>query len=660
MFALFENLPYEIQLDVFQLAANTEHTPRVVEIFFKEGQLYSIQRPPALLEVCQLSRHVVQKIYKPWLPQFAGTLAHKPWETLVKKKGVERWSKLQNVYIDMESDMLLLHKWICRPGMFGEIERQILRNMAVEMDGYITFMNIAKCARQCGGLKNLNLFEGSTGKGYTLFKCGRIQHGIERLAKKKLRQKELPYEVPRIYSESIESPKPESRRIATWYRYKYPKGYKSPRQSSRLVDRSRPSEQEELDLKLEELKEASADQKELGRCPRASTSASGKTTTKRKRYRLDAPQNSDANSRKSAKTSHSSRPERHDSNTTATSITTSRRRARQLITPPTSSPSRAEQDPRPLTPPAIWTRSPKPLNYSYFEDGALSPSPSPEPEQSPESIDLPAHPPATPQTPIRPQHNPFHEWIELDWEPLLQPSSPPDQFTTPYIEQFIDIPHSPEQPVYIDPRNIWGALEDESELWALKESADMARSKRAMKPRDREEIDEAEEERLLQLQLQAELANEDEAESSNANAQGPMTPESEVAESNGVPARIKAERQVENEVQLLVQWKNYPDEKDWTWEAESEVQQSVPKMVQAWRMKKSRETDETEAVVEDEVEKILGKRKWKGEPHYLVKWKGYEDIESRTWEPCDRLKVDVPEIVEAYESKGSKKGKARK
>ncbi|KAH7417626.1 hypothetical protein BKA64DRAFT_740105 [Cadophora sp. MPI-SDFR-AT-0126] len=673
MFALFEALPYEIRLEIFRVAANTEHTPRVIEVFYKDGQLYSKQQPPALLHVCQLSRHVVQKIYKPWLPQFAGTVAHKPWETQVKKKGVERLSKLQNVYIDMEFDILLLNSKIYRAGMLGEIEQQLLRNMAVEMDDWVMSMDIAKCARQCGGLKNLNLFEGRTGHRYTSFNVERIQQRIEWLAKKKLR-KEPPYKVPWIHSETIKISSPEYRTIERWYQYKYPKGYKTPRQSSRPVDRSRLLEQEDLDLELEELKEASADLELLGGHP-SSFASEQTTTTKRKEYTLDASQTSDANSRKSAKNSHSFRRERHDSNKTAASITTSTRRARPLLTPPSSSPIRAGHSRQQHNPQSVWIRPPKEFNNSYFDNDALSPSPSPEPKQSPQSIDLPALPPATPKTPVRPQHDPFHEWTELDWEPLLQPSSPPEQFTTPYIEQFIDIPPSPEQAVYIDLRNIWSALEDEPQPRALKESADMARSKRAIKPRNTEEVNEAEEERLVQLQLQAELANEDHVETSNANAQGPMTPESEVPtinvpesavpesgvpETSGVPARIRAERQVQNEVQLLVQWKNYSEEKDWTWEEERELQQSAPKIVQAWRTKKNKETVVEDAVLEDEVEKILGKRKWKGEPHYLVKWMGYEDIESRTWEPCERLKVDVPDIVEAYESKSKKKGKARK
>ncbi|KAH9210912.1 hypothetical protein DL95DRAFT_393028, partial [Leptodontidium sp. 2 PMI_412] len=188
----FHHLPHEIQLGIFELAANGEHVPRIVEIFYKEGKLYSKQRPLALLHVYQLSRDVVFKIYKPWLPQFAGTLGHKPWETMVKKKGAERLPNLQNVYIDMDYDMLWANSHIFHPGMFGEIERQLLRNMAVEMQCWVDFARIAKCVRQCGGLKNLNLLEEKNGNGHTSFKSMRIEAVIDRLTKK-LRKNELPY-----------------------------------------------------------------------------------------------------------------------------------------------------------------------------------------------------------------------------------------------------------------------------------------------------------------------------------------------------------------------------------------------------------------------------------------------------------------------------------
>lgn len=75
---------------------------------------------------------------------------------------------------------------------------------------------------------------------------------------------------------------------------------------------------------------------------------------------------------------------------------------------------------------------------------------------------------------------------------------------------------------------------------------------------------------------------------------------------------------------------------------------------------------ETDPEVEEEVvpietyipSKILSKRKFKGIPHYLVQWVGYPKVEDRTWEPCERLSVDVPLLVEGFEEKkGRKKGK---
>jgi hypothetical protein len=38
----------------------------------------------------------------------------------------------------------------------------------------------------------------------------------------------------------------------------------------------------------------------------------------------------------------------------------------------------------------------------------------------------------------------------------------------------------------------------------------------------------------------------------------------------------------------------------------------------------------------------------------LVKWKGFKKVKDRTWEPCERLRVDVPLIVEAFEEKRKK------
>ncbi|CZT50477.1 uncharacterized protein RSE6_11472 [Rhynchosporium secalis] len=138
------------------------------------------------------------------------------------------------------------------------------------------------------------------------------------------------------------------------------------------------------------------------------------------------------------------------------------------------------------------------------------------------------------------------------------------------------------------------------------------------------------------------------------------TPETDIPEDSGVPARIRAERKAAYQVQLLVQWKNYPEEKDWTWELESELKQSTPHIVNAWKTKRGSQTTDSEGMIEHTVEKILSKKMYKGVVHYLVKWEGYEKVEDRTWEPCDRLKIDIPEIVEEYESKGKGNKKSKK
>ncbi len=222
------------------------------------------------------------------------------------------------------------------------------------------------------------------------------------------------------------------------------------------------------------------------------------------------------------------------------------------------------------------------------------------------------------------------------------------------------------------------AVEDDS--WDLNGTADM--NTRGME----DSVDDDEDtERLLQEQLQAELgkgvgvdnsrkkrkrhagqssgrgprsdtiAPKHKADRSEAEATAAAESEVEETQASGVPVKIMAERRDPDEIQLLVKWKNYPEEKDWTWKSQSELRGTVPKLVKSWRAKKDEKDSETEVILEDIVEKILGKRKWKGVPHYLVKWKGYEEIEDRTWEPCARLKVDVPEMVDAYESKAKKK-----
>jgi len=63
----FATLPHELKQYIFELSID-DISPRVVEIYMKEGEIYSKTPPPSLLQVCRISREVALKKYKPWLP----------------------------------------------------------------------------------------------------------------------------------------------------------------------------------------------------------------------------------------------------------------------------------------------------------------------------------------------------------------------------------------------------------------------------------------------------------------------------------------------------------------------------------------------------------------------------------------------------------------
>ena len=101
------------------------------------------------------------------------------------------------------------------------------------------------------------------------------------------------------------------------------------------------------------------------------------------------------------------------------------------------------------------------------------------------------------------------------------------------------------------------------------------------------------------------------------------------------PERIVAERKIEGGViEIIIQWLGWPEEKDWTWEVEKTLEQSVPDLVISWR--ESKEPVNIEYIVE----KILGKQKFNGIAHYLVAWKGFPLVEVLQQASCAPLKSD--------------------
>lgn len=72
------------------------------------------QPPPALLHVSRESQYLTMRKYKPWLLQFKETPTYQPWAHFIKNTTYDPTIRLQNVYIDIEKDILLM-RWLYFP-----------------------------------------------------------------------------------------------------------------------------------------------------------------------------------------------------------------------------------------------------------------------------------------------------------------------------------------------------------------------------------------------------------------------------------------------------------------------------------------------------------------------------------------------------------------
>jgi uncharacterized protein (DUF2164 family) len=228
----FDDLPYQIQLEIFEYAAFSSFEPRTVEIFYKDGVIYSNTHPPALLHVNQVSRSVVLKIYKPWLPQFKGTSAYKPFAKIAEKKVKGGISALQNVCVSLEHDFLvIIRQQTDLPSAFGAIECSFLRFMAIDVTGFVRFPAFAHSLRNVKNLSQLSLFE-IMSRGGLEYKVSEIHRYLQREEEKdkKKPKKRIPnFVAPKLgkyyYDPPIHDPKMKGR---CWVRYKYPAKDNSP------------------------------------------------------------------------------------------------------------------------------------------------------------------------------------------------------------------------------------------------------------------------------------------------------------------------------------------------------------------------------------------------------------------------------------------------
>ncbi|KAG9239271.1 hypothetical protein BJ875DRAFT_448845 [Amylocarpus encephaloides] len=139
--------------------------------------------------------------------------------------------------------------------------------------------------------------------------------------------------------------------------------------------------------------------------------------------------------------------------------------------------------------------------------------------------------------------------------------------------------------------------------------------------------------------------------------------ENQSSSASYVVERFRADRQTPIGPEILVEWQDYPEKADWTWESEERLVERVPEMVATWHMREPEEENEdnenAENIIVMEVDKIIGRRKRKDTFWYKVSWKGYPSKDC-TWEPYETLHTDVPFIVEAYDRKQQKTSKRKR
>jgi len=149
--------------------------------------------------------------------------------------------------------------------------------------------------------------------------------------------------------------------------------------------------------------------------------------------------------------------------------------------------------------------------------------------------------------------------------------------------------------------------------------------------------------------------------------------------------RIVDKRVVDGVTEYLVKWKGWENEEDQTWEPEENLVGSE-KLIKKYEVAKSKQgetkpkldspkkgreekkneqapvsqekSEEDEEESEYEVERIVDKRVVDGVTEYLVKWKGWESEEDRTWEPEENLEGSE-KLIKKYEIAESKPSKTK-
>ncbi|KAE9371060.1 hypothetical protein N431DRAFT_425747 [Stipitochalara longipes BDJ] len=709
MVSQFSSLPFELRHHIYSHAL--DRSPRNVEVEVREGRVVPKTPPPALLHLNRESRNFVLSVYKPWLPQFAGSPCHSPYAALLAKfdpsKG-QPVSCLDDVCFDMKQDMLFCQRMLTSQHttagwpaqLFGRIEELCLRNMAVNIEGNIdnrlTMAAVLK-AKNLGTLCFLNMYSNRLEKKVEL-----VWKVLKKLAKRDKAHNIQPayiaplimaaptlYFLPKSRSETPEqwytcsSDRESSPRFSgfnpenlvscqVWTTYKYPRPATrtaTPPLEVPIMQKTNPRKRKagkDLDAALAAVASERANRTRIWIRPDALAEMNDGT-----RRRLGIAVRA-ASSTTGA--SSSSAPASEASSSDAGSVASSSRPASDAGSVPdeddnSEEPESESEDDDQEEAAVSQERIPTQLHAHRFNFDVGAPEVLVEWEYSPEMVTWEWVPkadllPSVPVmiaafiannraletgTPVR-----FHERNSgvVGFDFLVEFEGYPEEiFWTwvPESDMQARVPHMVDQWMIEDASEVNADENVDEQILAEQDYAEHVRAENNDDVKEEKEQRRGEEEAETK---DTEMKDKEDQKDEDANDED--AGDEEIAEY--VPKRFAAQRETPDGPEILVEWEDWPDEKDWTWEPVSNLQEDAPEMMKAW--KASRKAKKAFKVFE--VESILGKRKIKGEWHYLVKWKGFSKDEAKSLEPCEKLAVDVPELVEAFENRKPKRGRPKK
>ncbi len=142
---------------------------------------------------------------------------------------MRKLSRLQNVCIKLEHDVVLINDKKWSPWDFGHIERAYLRNLAVNIGGEAGWLNPREFYTQLAHLKRLVIFDQRAESETLSLKLGILKKAIAQAQKATRNNKSKKrYTAPHArYWRHISADVELNGPMDEWITYRWPKGYKS-------------------------------------------------------------------------------------------------------------------------------------------------------------------------------------------------------------------------------------------------------------------------------------------------------------------------------------------------------------------------------------------------------------------------------------------------